>query len=212
MPNSPVCVAVNSSNVPKSSQIPPRRPNCRVFVKKQQIQTAVQRWSVGWDASWSDWGGALLQLHQANTTHAHTDTHSELYNRTKLSPVYREFRHLFDKIHSTCLSHPTYTHLCHSLKHPHSSENKQSKEVFLSTSFLPTFPIHTHRVRLHTHRKALALSRKLAPIKRKKENHYVLYIEQTVVVLSTHILLHGCILVWYCCSVQDKLQYNEEPS
>lgn len=71
---------------------------------------------------------------------------------------------------------------------------------------------HTHRVRLHTHRKALALSRKLAPIKRKKENHYVLYIEQTVVVLSTHILLHGCILVWYCCFVQDKLQYNEEPS
>lgn len=146
-------------------------------------------------------------------TDTDTHTHSELYNRTELSPVYREFRHLFDKIHSTCLSHPTYTLLCHSLKHPHSSENKQSKEVSWAHPSFSLFPsTHTHAVRLHTHRKALALSRKLAPIKRKKENHYVLYREQTVVVLSTHIFLHGCILVWYCCSVQDKLQYTEEPS
>lgn len=83
--------------------------------------------------------------------HTRTQTHTELYNRTKLSPVYREFRHLFDKIHSTCLSHPTYTHLCHSLKHPHSSENKQSKEVSSAHPSFPLFPsTHTESDCTHT--------------------------------------------------------------
>lgn len=191
MPNSPVCVAVNSSNVPKSSQIPPRRPNCRVFVKKQQIQTAVQRWSVGWDASWSDWGGALLQLHQANTTHAHTL--SELYNRTKLSPVYREFRHLFDKIHSTCLSHPTYTHLCHSLKHPHSSENKQSKEVSSAHPSFPLFPsTHTHTQSQTAHTQESSRLKQETCSNQKKERKSLCFVQRA----NRSSLIYSYPLAW----------------
>ncbi len=67
-------------------------------------------------------------------THTHTHTHTQLYNRTELSPVYRESKQLFDKILSTCLSHHTHTLFIR----PHSFENKQSKEV---SSVRPSFPL-----------------------------------------------------------------------
>lgn len=120
----------------------------------------------------------------------HTHTLSQLYNRTELSPVYREFKQLFDKILSTCLSHPTHTCTHTSLLallliHPHSFENKQSKEV---SSVHPSFPL-THTC-TQPHRKALAFSRKLTLLWRKRErvhmyrteNKYYRFASQTFII------------------------------
>ena len=124
-----------------------------MFVEKQRIQAAIQRWSVGWDADWPDWGGALLLLHQANNTrthtHTHTHTHTELYNRTELSPVYRELKQLFDKILSTCLPIP---HIHIFIAPPHSSTALKINRVrrFPHSSFLLFLHTHTN-ARAHTH-------------------------------------------------------------
>ena len=124
-----------------------------MFVEKQRIQAAIQRWSVGWDADWPDWGGALLLLHQANNTRTHTHTHTHTHTPSYITG---QSSAQFTENSSSCLtkfslpafpSH-TYTYLSLLLIRPHSFENKQSEEV--SSLFLPALPPHTHK-RARTH-------------------------------------------------------------
>ena len=82
-------------------------------------------------------------------THTHTHTHTELYNRTELSPVYRELKQLFDKILSTCLPIP---HIHIFIAPPHSSTALKINRVrrFPHSSFLLFLHTHTN-ARAHTH-------------------------------------------------------------